>query len=160
MEQFSNGDVDVLVATTVIEVGVNVPNATVMVILDPGRFGIAQLHQIRGRVGRSTYPSTCYLVGSANTDIGVARLMALTESTDGFYLAEKDLELRGEGTLFGKVQSGDTDLRLASLQHSLPTLMVAKGDAQDILGGNSLGFDADMAMHEVDAFMVEKEIKS
>lgn len=133
MNAFANGDIDVLVSTTVIEVGVNVPNATVMVILDAGRFGIAQLHQIRGRVGRSSIPSRCYLVGETSSDEGTARLEALVESTDGFYLAEKDLEIRGEGQLFGTEQSGQGDLRIASLRDHAIVLECAQEDAQNIL---------------------------
>ncbi len=106
MEQFTRGELDVLVATTVIEVGVNVPNATVMVILDPARFGIAQLHQLRGRVGRGDAASQCFLVGEASTDEGRQRLNALTLSTDGFHLAEVDLGIRGPGSLLGSSQSG------------------------------------------------------
>jgi ATP-dependent DNA helicase RecG len=116
MDRFRSGEVDVLVATTVIEVGVDVPNATVMVILDADRFGIAQLHQLRGRVGRGKHPSTCYLVGAGATEDGAARLEALVASTDGFELAEVDLDLRGEGTLMGERQKGRNDLKLASIR--------------------------------------------
>ncbi len=116
MAQFRRGDIDVLVATTVIEVGVDVPNATVMVILDAARFGIAQLHQLRGRVGRGAVASCCYLVGEATTPDGESRLEALVRSTDGFELAEVDLELRGEGTIMGEKQKGRNDLKLASLR--------------------------------------------
>ena len=102
---------DVLVATTVIEVGVDVPNATVMVVLDADRFGIAQLHQLRGRVGRGSSSSFCFLVGGAGTAIGEERLKALVETTDGFELAEVDLELRGEGTIMADRQKGRNDFR-------------------------------------------------
>jgi ATP-dependent DNA helicase RecG len=116
MGRFRVGTTDVLVATTVIEVGVDVPNATIMVILDADRFGIAQLHQLRGRVGRGTAVSTCYLVGPGTTEGGAARLEALVASTDGFELAEVDLDLRGEGTLMGERQKGRNDLKLASIR--------------------------------------------
>ena len=122
MALFRSGSLDVLVATTVIEVGVDVPNATVMVILDADRFGIAQLHQLRGRVGRGAAASRCHLVADPTTDDGElraeaeARLQALVDSTDGFVLAEVDLDLRGEGTLMGERQKGRNDLRLASLR--------------------------------------------
>jgi ATP-dependent DNA helicase RecG len=119
MDAFRRGELDVLVSTTVIEVGVDVPNATVMVILDAGRFGMAQLHQLRGRVGRGEHPSACFLLGEAVTPDAEARLEALEASTDGFELAEKDLELRGEGTLMSTRQSGRNDLKLASLQRDL-----------------------------------------
>tara|TARA_B100000902_G_scaffold324564_1_gene318791 strand:+ start:720 stop:2855 length:2136 start_codon:yes stop_codon:yes gene_type:complete len=116
MEAFRDGQLDVLVATTVIEVGVDVPNATTMVILSADRFGIAQLHQLRGRVGRGTHQSTCFLIAADQiSEDAKARLSALEESNDGFALAERDLELRGEGTIFEQRQSGRNDLKLASL---------------------------------------------
>ena len=113
-----------LVATTVIEVGVDVPEATVMVVESAERFGIAQLHQLRGRVGRGTAASWCYLlgpdgdgggVGDAENDLAGQRLAAVARTTDGFELAEEDLRLRGEGTILGSRQKGQSDLRLASL---------------------------------------------
>jgi ATP-dependent DNA helicase RecG len=116
MHQFREGRLDVLVATTVIEVGVDVPNATVMVILDADRFGIAQLHQLRGRVGRGSEQSWCYLVSTSDSDEAEARLGALVKTTDGFALAEVDLDLRGEGTIMGERQKGRSDLKLASLR--------------------------------------------
>ena len=116
MDSFRSGRTQVLVATTVIEVGVDVPNATVMVILDADRFGIAQLHQLRGRVGRGAHASTCWLVGAGTTPDGQARLEAMVRTTDGFELAEVDLDLRGEGTLMGERQKGKNDLKLASLR--------------------------------------------
>ena len=116
MDAFREGRLDVLVATTVIEVGVDVPNATTMIILSADRFGIAQLHQLRGRVGRGAHQSTCFLVTAGEiSDDAEARIRALEESTDGFALAERDLELRGEGTIFDQRQSGSNDLKLASL---------------------------------------------
>ncbi len=105
-----------LVATTVIEVGVDVPNATVMVVLDADRFGIAQLHQLRGRVGRGQAASVCWLVDEGAAEGAEARLEALVRTTDGFELAEVDLDLRGEGTIMGERQKGRNDLRLASLR--------------------------------------------
>jgi ATP-dependent DNA helicase RecG len=116
MASFRDGDLDVLVATTVIEVGVDVPNATVMLIEDADRFGMAQLHQLRGRVGRGAAQSWCYLLGEATTPESEARLEALERSHDGFELAEVDLEIRGEGTVFGTRQKGRSDLKLASLR--------------------------------------------
>jgi len=112
MERFRTGEVEVLVATTVIEVGVDVPEATVMVIESADRFGIAQLHQLRGRVGRGADASWCYLLGGEE---GNERLAAVAGTTDGFALAEADLRVRGEGTLLGARQKGQSDLRLASL---------------------------------------------
>ncbi|HUS61368.1 MAG TPA: ATP-dependent DNA helicase RecG [Acidimicrobiales bacterium] len=116
MTAFRSRELDVLVSTTVIEVGVDVPNASVMVIEDADRFGIAQLHQLRGRVGRGADKSWCYLLGGGNSPDSEQRLTALTRSTDGFELAEVDLEIRGEGTIMGTRQKGRSDLKLASLR--------------------------------------------
>jgi ATP-dependent DNA helicase RecG len=116
MQRFRDGEVQVLVATTVIEVGIDVPEATVMVIESADRFGIAQLHQLRGRVGRGDAASWCYLLGGGTgEDVAGARLAAVARTTDGFALAEEDLLLRGEGTILGVRQKGQSDLRLASL---------------------------------------------
>jgi ATP-dependent DNA helicase RecG len=133
MSLFRQGALDVLVATTVIEVGVDVPNATVMVILDAFRFGIAQLHQLRGRVGRGAQQSYCYLVGEATTSDGVARLEALVASTDGFELAEIDLDLRGEGTIMGERQKGRNDLKLASLRRDREWVEAAREAAFELV---------------------------
>jgi ATP-dependent DNA helicase RecG len=133
MERFRSGQLDVLVATTVIEVGVDVPNATVMVILDADRFGIAQLHQLRGRVGRGSQQSVCWLVGEATTNESEARLQALVDSTDGFVLAEVDLDLRGEGTILGERQKGRNDLKLASLRRDRDQVGTARRAALDLV---------------------------
>ena len=135
MDRFREGHTDVLVATTVIEVGVDVPNATLMVILDADRFGIAQLHQLRGRVGRGEHPSRCWLVTTPGPD-GVAtsqRVEALVASTDGFELAEVDLELRGEGTIMNTSQKGRSDLRLASLRRDRELVAHARDAAFEIV---------------------------
>ncbi len=142
MAGFRSGDLDVLVATTVIEVGVDVPNATVMVILDADRFGIAQLHQLRGRVGRGAARSRCFLVGSGATDEAESRLGAMVRTTDGFELAEVDLDLRGEGTLMGERQKGRNDLRLASLRRDREWVVKARDAAFTIVD-----HDPDMAAH-------------
>ncbi len=135
MERFRQHELDVLVSTTVIEVGVDVPNATVMVILDAARFGIAQIHQLRGRVGRGAAQSYCYLVETAELDsVGEGRLQACVESTDGFFLAERDLELRGEGTLLGARQKGTSDLRIASLAKDRRILESAREVARALVG--------------------------
>ena len=115
MARFRRGEVSVLVATTVIEVGVDVPEATVMVVESADRFGIAQLHQLRGRVGRSELPAWCYLLGDDVSPDAATRLAALEKSTDGFELADVDMELRGAGTILGTRQKGRSDLKLASL---------------------------------------------
>jgi ATP-dependent DNA helicase RecG len=125
MDAFRRGELSVLVATTVIEVGVDVAEATVMVIEDADHFGIAQLHQLRGRVGRSDLPSWCYLLSASSTPEAATRLDALVKSTDGFALAEVDLELRGEGTILGARQKGRSDLKLASLRRGDRELVVA-----------------------------------
>lgn len=162
MAEFAAGEIDILVSTTVIEVGVNVPNSTVMVVLDPGRFGISQLHQIRGRVGRSSFASRCYLVGNTSTDEGEFRLNALVESTDGFYLSEKDLELRKEGTLFSTKQSGQSDLFLAKINEHLHILEVAKKDAQIILANdpNLSTPQGILFASEIEDFFAGRDIKS
>jgi ATP-dependent DNA helicase RecG len=133
MDDFRAGRLDVLVATTVVEVGVDVPNATVMVIEDAERFGIAQLHQLRGRVGRGDQPSWCYLLGGEGGPDAEERLTALERSTDGFELAEVDLELRGEGTILGTRQKGATDLKLASLRRDKALVATAREVAFDLV---------------------------
>lgn len=115
MQKFLNKEYDVLVATTVVEVGVDVPNATIMVIEGAERFGLAQLHQLRGRVGRSEHQSYCYLVPTEARQTTNQRLQELATSNDGFYLAEKDLELRGPGEIYGTAQSGQLNLQIAKL---------------------------------------------
>ena len=137
MDAFRRGEFDVLVATTVIEVGVDVPNATVMVILDADRFGIAQLHQLRGRVGRGAHDSTCWLVTQEVEDHN-PRVQALVDSTDGFVLAEADLELRGEGTLMNTAQKGRSDLKIASLRRDRELVELARGVAFEIVDADPM----------------------
>ena len=114
MERFSNGEIDILVSTTVVEVGVDVPNATLMVIENAETYGLAQLHQLRGRVGRGSSRSYCFLLTSGEMAPS-RRLRELEKSNDGFYLAEVDLKLRGPGEIYGSLQHGALDLRIASL---------------------------------------------
>lgn len=133
MRAFSEGDIQVLVSTTVVEVGVNVPNATFMTIYDAERFGLAQLHQLRGRVGRGEYQSYCVLIADPKTDEGKERMTSMTETNDGFRLAEKDLELRGSGDFFGKRQSGLPEFKMADLVHDYRALDVARQDAVRML---------------------------
>lgn len=130
MERFRRGVIDVLVATTVIEVGVDVANATVMVIEDADRFGLAQLHQLRGRIGRGSKPGTCLLISDPPTETARQRLTAMTQTTDGFELAELDLQLRGPGDLFDTRQDGAPPLRLADLARDGELLRLARKDAQ------------------------------
>ena len=141
MEKFRRGELDVLVATTVIEVGVDVPNATVMVILDADRFGIAQLHQLRGRVGRGKIASMCWLVTGEKDEGGPEgnpRVEALVASTDGFELAEVDLDLRGEGTIMNTAQKGRSDLKLASLRRDRELVTKAREAAFTIVNSDPM----------------------
>ena len=136
MARFKAGELDVLVATTVIEVGVDVPNATIMIVQEADRFGLAQLHQLRGRVGRGAEQSYCLLISRARedlTDAAVARLEALVGTTDGFELAEVDLDIRGGGQLLGTRQSGLTDLRFAHLRRDRPLLERARSLAEELV---------------------------
>ncbi|SOB92766.1 ATP-dependent DNA helicase RecG [Ureibacillus xyleni] len=133
MRSFTEGEIDVLVSTTVVEVGVNVPNATFMLIYDADRFGLAQLHQLRGRVGRGQHQSYCVLIADPKSDEGKERMMSMTQTNDGFRLAEKDLELRGPGDFFGKKQSGLPDFKLADLVHDYRTLEIARQDAEKLI---------------------------
>jgi ATP-dependent DNA helicase RecG len=133
MAAFRAGDLDVLVATTVIEVGVDVPNATVMVVEDADRFGLSQLHQLRGRVGRGAAASWCFLVADPTTTDGEARMEAIAASTDGFLLAEKDLEIRGAGEVFGAKQSGMNDLKLGRIPRDEDIVIEARRAAEAIL---------------------------
>ncbi len=135
MDRFRDAELDVLVATTVIEVGVDVPNAATIVILDADRFGIAQLHQLRGRVGRGSRASKCLLVSNSDDDSNSGeRLKAMVESTDGFYLAERDLAIRGAGELMGTRQRGRTDLKLASLATDKELVESARRVAIELVG--------------------------
>jgi len=133
MSRFRRGLVDVLVSTTVIEVGVDVPNATVMTVVDAHRFGLAQLHQLRGRVGRGGYPSRCYLISDARGDEAAARLEAMRTISDGFVLSEKDLDLRGPGELFGTRQSGELLYRIADPVRDIRALEVAVREARSLV---------------------------
>jgi ATP-dependent DNA helicase RecG len=135
MAQFKARELDVLVATTVIEVGVDVPNATIMIVQEADRFGLAQLHQLRGRVGRGGDQSYCLLVSRAKeelTDAAVERLEALVRTTDGFELAEVDLDLRGGGHLLGTRQAGLTDLRFAHIREDRELLDRARACAEPL----------------------------
>ncbi len=131
MERFRAGLIDVLVATTVIEVGVDVAEATVMVVEHADRFGLAQLHQLRGRVGRGSKESACYLIGDATTEGAIARLQVMEKSNDGFVLAEKDFEIRGPGELFGTKQSGLPPFKVADLIRDRELLGMARRDAAE-----------------------------
>ncbi|MBO5167769.1 MAG: ATP-dependent DNA helicase RecG [Phascolarctobacterium sp.] len=133
MEGFSRSEIKVLVSTTVIEVGVNVPNATLMVVENAERFGLAQLHQLRGRVGRGSEQSYCVLLTPSDSPETLARLQVLRDSDDGFYLAEKDLEQRGAGQLFGMRQHGLPDLRIADILRDTEVIVQARNMAQSLI---------------------------
>ncbi|MFC4772738.1 ATP-dependent DNA helicase RecG [Enterococcus hermanniensis] len=132
MEEFKDNQSQILVSTTVIEVGVNVPNATVMFIMDADRFGLAQLHQLRGRVGRGSDASYCILVASPKNEMGKERMKIMTETNNGFILSEKDLELRGPGEVFGFRQSGLPQFIIADLVNDANVLEVARDEANQI----------------------------
>lgn len=133
MEKFKRHELDVLVSTTVVEVGLDVPNATVMVIENAEKFGLAQLHQLRGRVGRGAHASYCYLVTGKQTEVSEQRIRAMVESGDGFRLAEADLEIRGPGEFFGTRQSGLPQLRFAHVLKDREILEMARGEARAFL---------------------------
>ncbi len=136
MERFRAGTIDVLVATTVIEVGVDVPNASIMIVEHADRFGLAQLHQLRGRVGRGSAASACFLVADPTTPSGQARLAVMEQSHDGFVLAEKDLEIRGFGEVFGTRQSGLPPFRVADPFRDRELLLLARSDAQSMIAAS------------------------
>ncbi|MDU1114332.1 MAG: ATP-dependent DNA helicase RecG [Clostridium butyricum] len=137
IKRFKNHESDVLISTTVIEVGVNVPNASVMIVENAERFGLAQLHQLRGRVGRGQYESYCVLIAKAKSNITKKRMMIMTESSDGFLISEQDLKLRGAGEMFGRKQSGDAGFALANLYEDINILRCAKQEAVNIIKDDS-----------------------
>jgi ATP-dependent DNA helicase RecG len=138
MAEYVSGEADVLVSTTVIEVGVDVPNATVMVIMGARRFGLSQLHQLRGRVGRGGGEAYCFLLVDTEDEAALERMALFARTSDGFALAEADLAARGEGQLFGERQSGLGDLQVASLLRDRRLLEEARAVAVDILARTRL----------------------
>lgn len=145
MRDFSEGKIDCLVSTTVVEVGVNVPNATFMLIYDATRFGLAQLHQLRGRVGRGAEQSYCVLLADPKNEEGKERMQSMTETNDGFVLAEKDLELRGAGDFFGRKQSGMPEFKMADLVHDFRALDTARKDAEVLLASDAFWNSSEFA---------------
>ncbi len=146
MEDFKRGSIKILVATTVIEVGVDVPNATVMVIEQAERFGLAQLHQLRGRVGRGADQSYCILVTDRLNDAARERIRSLVDTNDGFKIAEMDLKLRGPGEFFGTRQSGLPSLRVANILRDQEILEVARNSAADFMERPPSAGDLERAM--------------
>jgi ATP-dependent DNA helicase RecG len=136
MEQFRCQELDILVATTVIEVGVDVPNASIMVIEDANRFGLSQLHQLRGRVGRGQTQSYCILISDAKNDDAIRRLEVMTRTTDGFIISEEDLKIRGPGNMAGTEQSGQLDLKIADMVRDAALLEVARASAMRIISAD------------------------
>ena len=145
MKDFKEGKYDILVSTTVVEVGVDVPNATVMVILDADRFGLAQLHQLRGRVGRGSKASYCILCADPKTDYGKERMQTMVETTDGFVISQKDLELRGPGEVLGSRQSGLPDFRIGDPVANFNTLQAAMEEARAIILDETFEYRAENA---------------
>jgi len=133
MTAFRAGEIEVLAATSVVEVGVDVPNASVIVIEGAERFGLSQLHQLRGRVCRGVHPPRCFLIADPKTESARERLEALCEHQDGFRLSEADLAIRGEGTLFGSRQSGMPDLKIAKLLRDVDVLVEARKAAFELV---------------------------
>jgi ATP-dependent DNA helicase RecG len=133
MRRFANGQINVLVSTTVIEVGVNVPNASLMIIENAERFGLSQLHQLRGRVGRGEWKSYCILFCEGGSDITRQRMKIMTETSDGFKIAEKDLELRGPGEFFGTRQHGLPELKVANLYSDMDLVKKSGQAANDLI---------------------------
>jgi len=151
MHRFRTGDIDVLVATTVVEVGIDVPNATLMIIRTADRFGLSQLHQLRGRVGRGEHSGACVLSADPTTPDGERRIEAMVSSTDGFELSAIDLEIRGQGTVFGGSQSGAADLRLGDILRDHVLLNAASTVASDAVQDDPDGRLVSDVMHEVAA---------
>ena len=133
MQAFKNKEVSILVSTTVIEVGVDVPNATVMIILEADSFGLAQLHQLRGRVGRGSKESYCILVADPKSEYGKERMKIMTETNDGFLISQKDLELRGPGEVLGTKQSGLPEFKVGDPVVNLNILQVAQEEAHNVV---------------------------
>jgi ATP-dependent DNA helicase RecG len=152
MESFRRGETSVLIATTVVEVGLDIPQATVMLIENAERFGLSQLHQLRGRIGRGAHGGVCILFSNAETEEAQQRLTAIASTTDGFVLAEEDLRIRGEGTIFGTRQAGVTDLRVARLVEDFPVIVEAREAAFALV-------DADPKLVRPENAMVRDEVR-
>ena len=152
MERFLRNEIQVLVSTTVIEVGVNVPNATVMMIENAERFGLAQLHQLRGRVGRGNAQSYCIMINTSGSKKSQKRLDILNHSNDGFYIASEDLKLRGPGDFFGIRQSGEMYFQMGDIYQDADVLKLASEAVDDIL-------DKDPDLEEEDHIILKRKMK-
>lgn len=159
MHKFKNGDIDVLVSTTVIEVGVNVPNSTIMVINDAHRFGLSALHQLRGRVGRGSKKAYCFLVSSSTNDNSVNRLEVLEKTNDGFVIAEEDLKFRKSGEIFGKRQSGLSDLRFTDITTDVKTVKLVRDIAIEYLKINKGKITNEFLIFDINKKFDEKKLK-
>ena len=157
MANFKDGKLDILVSTTVIEVGVDVPNATIIVIENAERFGLAQLHQLRGRVGRGQHQSWCYLVSDPKSDDGIRRIEAMTQTNNGFDLSEIDLEIRGPGEFFGTRQSGLPEFKVADVIRDANILEATKLEAEMVVNRDP---DLVQNQHKLIKILVEKEWSS
>ena len=157
MERFRIGEIDVLVATTVIEVGIDVPNATLMVVWNAERFGLSQLHQLRGRVGRGSQAGVCLLVADDSTDDATTRIEAMVATSDGFELAEVDVEVRGAGTIFGSAQSGAGDLRFGDVLRDAELIETAAGVARAAVTEDRHSDFVGLIMDEVHLFVGDRE---
>ena len=133
MQAFARGEIQLLVSTVIVEVGLDIPKATIMLIEHPERFGLAQLHQLRGRIGRGPDPAVCLVISDTIDESVRLRLNAFVETPDGFALAERDLELRGPGTLLGKLQHGWMRLRITDIMRDRPLLVEARHEAEQLL---------------------------
>lgn len=158
MQQFKDNDIQVLVSTTVIEVGVDVANATLMMIYDADRFGLAQLHQLRGRVGRGKEQSYCLLLAEPKTQDGITRMQIMTQTNDGFVLAQKDLELRGTGDIFGVNQSGMPDFKVGDPINDLNMLQVAQNEASYLL--STPNWDSDEQNLPLVAYLKKRKLQT
>ncbi|MCP6681440.1 ATP-dependent DNA helicase RecG [Bacillus nakamurai] len=160
MRDFSANHCQILVSTTVVEVGVNVPNATIMVIYDADRFGLSQLHQLRGRVGRGEHQSFCILMADPKSETGKERMRIMSETNDGFELSEKDLELRGPGDFFGKKQSGMPEFKVADMVHDYRALETARQDAANLVSSEAFWKDDEYSVlrdHLISSGVLEGE---
>ncbi len=156
MQAFAAGETQILVSTSVVEVGIDVPNATVMMIEGANRFGLSQLHQFRGRVGRGAHKSFCMLLADSSSALVDQRLQAIVNTTDGFKLAEVDLEIRGPGEFFGTRQSGEPELKLVNLRDR-DLLEMARTQAESVLAGDPELVAHPLLAQKVDAFWKHRE---